>query len=875
MMRQGRSFSGREKNCCFLNTLSQPAAQGRFADISAASGFDFPDDGRAVGSLDWDLDGDLDVWVTNRNAPRLRLMRNDTEYQNHYVAFRLVGDGTTVNRDAIGARVEIITQDEPNTLLVKTLRAGDAFLSQSSKWLHFGLGKSGEIESVRVLWPDGSTEEFGSVTSNRRYRIVQSSGQADRWEPLTRNLALSPGKPALPARSAKARIPLVFPLRVPQLSYQDFDGLERDLPIGKHPILINLWASWCKPCVAELQELKQRHKELRDADLDVVALSVDSLTAGQNRGGKPILPRADAQLIMHLDSPFATGRATKQIVDTLQFLHDLVIHSRQTLPVPTTILLDADGRLAVIYKGALRLDDVLADINHSRATLVERKTNAAMIDGTAIQHDLLKSVAGRSHGYTLFQAGFAMRQAGRVQEAISYFQSALAVAPDSVTTHAHLGDALKEAGRLHEAASEYQNALRIKPDFAEVHNNLANTLQALGQLVEAVGHYEQAVRIKPEYAEAHTNWAVALEGLGRIEEAVAHYQEAVRIRPDAAQTQQLLGEALLALNRPDLARTHLEQAVRLAPDDFDAHSKLGKALVRLKRFAEALPQFESAVRLRPDSAGAHVNLGNVLKIIGRYKEAAKEYEKALHINPDSAATHNNWGAALQAQDRFDEAIVHFRAALEINPQLAEAHRNWGRALQEQGNLEEAITRFQNAVIIKPEFAQAFYELGKTQLRLHRANEAVANLEKAVQLIPDYALAHRDLGHASVILGRLENGISHYRKSLQLNPNDLQVLNNLALLLATCEDDRLRDGQRAIMLAERAARLTNYENPLLLDTLSAVYAEAGDFAKATHWQTRAIELSPNNQKAGRRARLERYESGSPFRELSTGNKSSSQ
>ena len=226
-------------------------------------------------------------------------------------------------------------------------------------------------------------------------------------------------------------------------------------PIGKRPILINLWASWCQPCLVELQELKQRHKEFRDAGLDVIALSVDSLSNGPNRGGKPSLPRADAQLIIDLDAPFAAGRATKQVVDTFQFLHDLVIHSRQALPVPTTILLDADGRLAVIYKGALRLDDVLADINHSRATLVERKMNAAMIDGMAIEHDLLKSVAGRSHGYTLFQAGFAMREAGRVQEAISYFQDALALAPDAVTTHVHLGDALKESGRNHEAASEY------------------------------------------------------------------------------------------------------------------------------------------------------------------------------------------------------------------------------------------------------------------------------------------------------------------------------------------------------------------------------------------------------------------------------------
>jgi Flp pilus assembly protein TadD len=139
----------------------------------------------------------------------------------------------------------------------------------------------------------------------------------------------------------------------------------------------------------------------------------------------------------------------------------------------------------------------------------------------------------------------------------------------------------------------------------------------------------------------------------------------------------------------------------------------------------------------------------------------------------------------------------------------------------------------------------------------------------LEINPQLAVAHRNWGRALQEQGILEKAVSHYRKSLQLKPNDLLALNNLAWLLATCADDRVRDGQQAVTLAERAARLTNYENPLLLDTLSATYAEVGDFAKATHWQTKAIELSPNNQKDGRRARLERYKSGRPFRELRTG------
>ena len=101
MLSQGRSFSGRERNCAYMNTGGQ-----RFANISTASGIDFPDDGRAVGVVDWDQDGDLDLWMTNRNGPQIRLLRNDIGTDRSYVSVRLVG--RTCNRDAIGARVEVM-----------------------------------------------------------------------------------------------------------------------------------------------------------------------------------------------------------------------------------------------------------------------------------------------------------------------------------------------------------------------------------------------------------------------------------------------------------------------------------------------------------------------------------------------------------------------------------------------------------------------------------------------------------------------------------------------------------------------------------------------------------------------------------------------
>ena len=101
LIQSGKSFSGRERNCCFLNIGSR-----RFANISALSGLDFIDDARAAATVDWDHDGDLDLWIANRTGPQLRFLRNDIETGHHYVSLRL--EGRSANRDGIGARVEVV-----------------------------------------------------------------------------------------------------------------------------------------------------------------------------------------------------------------------------------------------------------------------------------------------------------------------------------------------------------------------------------------------------------------------------------------------------------------------------------------------------------------------------------------------------------------------------------------------------------------------------------------------------------------------------------------------------------------------------------------------------------------------------------------------
>ncbi|NNM29910.1 MAG: hypothetical protein HKO57_10325, partial [Akkermansiaceae bacterium] len=184
-IRHGESLSGRERNCVFINEAGRGAGGVTFADVSHLSGLDFPDDGRGIALTDWDRDGDLDLWLSNRTSPAVRFMRND----HAPGSFRqVVLEGTRCNRDAIGARVEMVpgsgSPAGARRATHRTLRAGDGYLSQSSKTLHFGAaGEAGG--TIRVRWPgQDAPEDFplpDGMTSGR-VKLVQGTGKARRLD---------------------------------------------------------------------------------------------------------------------------------------------------------------------------------------------------------------------------------------------------------------------------------------------------------------------------------------------------------------------------------------------------------------------------------------------------------------------------------------------------------------------------------------------------------------------------------------------------------------------------------------------------------------------------------------------------------------------
>ncbi len=463
--------------------------------------------------------------------------------------------------------------------------------------------------------------------------------------------------------------------------------------------------------------------------------------------------------------------------------------------------------------------------------------------------------------------GNALLQKGNVDEAIVHYQKALQIEPDYAKAHVNLGSVLFQKGDVDEAIAHFQKALQINPDNAVTCVDLGYALLQKGNVDEAIAQYQTALQINPDYAKAHNNLGNALLQKGDLDEAIVHYQKALQINPDYATARNNLGTALLQKGNVDEAIIHYQKALQINPDDAGAYNNLGNALFQKGNVDEAIVHFQKALQINPDYAKARVNLGNALLQKGNVDEAIVHYQKALLINPDYAEAHVNLGYALLQKGDVDGAIAHYQKALQIEPNHAKAHVNLGNALLQKGNLDEAIVHFQKALQINPGNAVAHVNLGYALLQKGNLDEAIVHYQKALQINPDYAKAHNNLGNALLQKGKEDEAIAHYQMALQINPDDAEIQNNLARVLATCPQASLRDGNKAVELAQRANQLTGGGNPAVLGTLAAAFAEAGRFPEAVATAQRALQMAETQSNPALadalRSQLKLYQAGVPF------------
>jgi Flp pilus assembly protein TadD len=380
-----------------------------------------------------------------------------------------------------------------------------------------------------------------------------------------------------------------------------------------------------------------------------------------------------------------------------------------------------------------------------------------------------------------------------------------------------------------------RHLLLVAPDSSLAHNNLGEVLLRKGQLDQAIGHFREAIRLAPKDPVAQCNLGIALDGQGRLDEAISHLRQAVRLAPDDPHPHYNLAVALLGAGQLDEAIDHLQKTLSLAPGGAEASR------------TPDIPPGRPELPAQP---------------IGRPRTSPQ-------LSPELAEAHCKLGAALGMKRRPDEAIAHLEQALRLSPDYADAHWNLGVELGKKGRLDAAIAHFQRALEIQPGFPAAGYDLGIALLRAGRVNEALVTFQKVTEMQPANARAHNNLGTLLLQKGRVDEAIAHYQRAIELQPDQADLPNNLAWVLATSPQASVRNGARALGLAQQAERLSGGKDPAILGTLAAAQAECGRFPEAVATARRALELalaqSNTAQVPALRAQIESYRARAPVRD----------
>jgi tetratricopeptide (TPR) repeat protein/thiol-disulfide isomerase/thioredoxin len=613
LIRSDGTWSGYERNVFYANNQN-----GTFSDVSGAVGLDFVEDGRSFALADFDHDGRLEVFLKNRNAPQLRILKNVMEDLPPSIAFRL--QGTKSNRDAIGTSVTIESATGRQT---KMLQAGSGFLSQHSKDVFFGLGDAKGPLRASIRWPSGLTQELHDLPVNHRIWVEEGS-EPLRLEPFkkpTTSAPASDGSGQGETIPSKVETWLLAPIAAPDLSLPDLSGQVRSLSSTRgKPVILNFWTAKSPESRKELRVLQKSYADWTANGLQLITVNVDD-------------PTADEIHAFAQGFTFSVLRGSEDVAAIYNILYRQLFDRHRDLSLPTSFLIDGDGNIVKVYQGPIVPEHVEQDFQHIPQTDAERLARALPFPSTRYKLEFGRNYL--SYGALFFQRGY-----------------------------------------LDQAEASFQQALRDDPSSAEALYGIGSVYLNQNKNAAAREAFERALKLPANYPDtwpdAWNNLGVIATREGHLDDSVPCFLEALKLNSRHLLSLDNLGNAYRSQKRWDDARKVLERALEVAPQDPEANYSLGMVFAQAGDTAKAYEHLQRALQARPVYPEALNNLGVLYLVTQRRDQAVESFEKCIQVAPGFDQAYLNLARVYALEGSRDKARSVLLDLLKQHPDHLQA-----------------------------------------------------------------------------------------------------------------------------------------------------------------------------------------------------------
>ncbi len=305
-------------------------------------------------------------------------------------------------------------------------------------------------------------------------------------------------------------------------------------------------------------------------------------------------------------------------------------------------------------------------------------------------------------------------QKGDFEEALTQFQKAAKLDPQSWTIHFNLGLCSEKLGRLQEAVTEFETATKLDPDQWRAHAALGTCLIHLKKPEPALRALNLAIGTGAEDGRALFCRGLALQMLERFADARETYQALLVDHEDSEELLTNLIAVSAALGEQNEVREYARKLEKLVPDSAFAVQAFARAAGMDDDHDTAAKFYAKLVDLMPNSYETLFNLGFCCRETGRLEMACDAYRQAIQLDGGRPEAHTNLGATLQEMGEFGPAHDAYVAAIKHAPEDPLLLWNMGVLAETQGALEQAEQYYERVLAKEPESEQVTARLSKVR-----------------------------------------------------------------------------------------------------------------------------------------------------------------